>query len=80
VAIFRFPPPLPPSEKSISMEIFLWSSNIIPHNLVHSLCGLAVRVPGYRFQALPDFLKISGFGTGSTQPREYSRGATWKKK
>jgi hypothetical protein len=24
-----------------------------------------------RFQALPDFLRISGFGTGFTQPREY---------
>jgi hypothetical protein len=25
-----------------------------------------------RFQALPDFLRGSGSGTGSTQPREYS--------
>jgi hypothetical protein len=29
------------------------------------LCGLVVRVSGY-----PDFLKSSGSGTGSTQPRE----------
>jgi hypothetical protein len=29
-----------------------------------------------RFPALPD----SGSGTGSTQPREYNWGATWKKK
>jgi hypothetical protein len=34
------------------------------------LCGLVVRVPGYRFPALPDFLRSSGSGTGSTQPRE----------
>jgi hypothetical protein len=25
-----------------------------------------------RFPALPDFLKSSGSGTGSTQPREYN--------
>jgi hypothetical protein len=46
-------------------------------------CGLVVsswlqiqrsRVP---FPALPDFLS-SGSGTGSTQPREYNWGATWK--
>jgi hypothetical protein len=27
-----------------------------------------------RFPALPDFLSSSGSGTGSTQPREYTRG------
>jgi hypothetical protein len=32
-----------------------------------------------RFPALPDFFIISGSGTGSTQPREYNWGATWKK-
>jgi hypothetical protein len=32
------------------------------------------------FPALPDFLRSSGSGKGSTQPREYNRGATWKKK
>jgi hypothetical protein len=29
-----------------------------------------------RFSALPDFLRSSGSGTGSTQPREYNWGAT----
>jgi hypothetical protein len=39
------------------------------------LCGLVVKVPGYspevwiRVQVLPHFLRISGSGTGSTQPR-----------
>jgi hypothetical protein len=45
---------------------------------VDCLCDLVVRVPGYRsrgpvrFPALPDFLRSSGSGTGSTQPREYN--------
>jgi drug/metabolite transporter (DMT)-like permease len=33
-----------------------------------------------RFPTLRDFLRSSGSGTGSTQPLEYSWGATWKKK
>jgi hypothetical protein len=49
------------------------------------LCGLVVRVPGYRsrdpisISALPDFLRSSGSGMESTEPREYNRQATWKK-
>jgi hypothetical protein len=33
-----------------------------------------------RFPALPDFLRSSGSGTRSIQPREYHWGATLKKK
>jgi hypothetical protein len=33
-----------------------------------------------RFPALPDFLRGSRSGRGSTQPREDNWGATWKKK
>jgi hypothetical protein len=42
------------------------------------LCGLVVRIAGYiskapvQFPALPDFLRTSGSGTGSTQPCEYN--------
>jgi hypothetical protein len=32
------------------------------------------------FPALPDFLRSSGSGTGSTQPREDNWGATWMEK
>ena len=32
-----------------------------------------------RFPALTDFLSISGYGTGSTQPREVNWGTTWIK-
>jgi hypothetical protein len=47
------------------------------------LCGLVVRVSGYRSigpefdsRLLPDFLRSCGSGTGSTQPCEDNRGAT----
>jgi hypothetical protein len=33
-----------------------------------------------RFPELQDFLRSSGSGSGSTQPREYGSGATGKKK
>jgi hypothetical protein len=42
------------------------------------ICGLVVRVSGYISRgpgldpALPNFLRSSGSGTGSTQPREYN--------
>jgi hypothetical protein len=35
---------------------------------------------GQNSPALPDFLRSSGSGEGSAQPREYNWGATWKKK
>jgi hypothetical protein len=50
------------------------------------LCGLVASVlatdPEIRVQlpALPNFLRSSVSGTGSTQPREYKWRATWKKK
>jgi hypothetical protein len=37
---------------------------------------LQVQGSRVRFQALPDYLRSSGSGTGSTQPREDNRGAT----
>jgi hypothetical protein len=49
------------------------------------LCGLVVKVPGYRYRgpaSIPGaarfFLRSSGSGTGSTQPREDNWGTTWK--
>jgi hypothetical protein len=48
-------------------------------NVIDVACGLAVRVPGatdpevrVQFPPLPDLLRSSGSGTGSTQTREYS--------
>jgi hypothetical protein len=44
-----------------------------------SFC-LQIQRSRVRFLALPDFLRSRGSGTGSTQPREDSWGATWMKK
>jgi hypothetical protein len=60
------------------------NKNVIQNKTVHwtvlsrmetrdRLCGLVVRV---LFSDLPDFLKSSESGMGSTQPREYNLGAT----
>jgi hypothetical protein len=50
------------------------------------LCGLASEFLATDpevwvwFPAPPDFQRSSGAGTGSTRPREYNWGVTWKKK
>jgi hypothetical protein len=50
------------------------------------LCGVVVKVPGYRFRgpsSIPGttriFVRSSGSGTGSTQPRDDNWGATSRK-
>jgi hypothetical protein len=50
----------------------LWSSG-------HSF-WLQIQRSRVLFPALPDFLRTSGSGTWSTQPREDKWGATWMKK
>jgi hypothetical protein len=40
---------------------------------------LQIQKSGFDSRALPDFLRSGRSGTGSTQPREYNWGATWKK-
>jgi hypothetical protein len=49
----------------------LWSSS--------ESSWLQIQRSWIRFLSLPDFLRSSGSAMGSTQPREYNRGATWKK-
>jgi hypothetical protein len=58
--------------------------NNIYEDLKDRLCGLVVRRLGYRSGGPGSILgttrkKSSGSGTGSTQPREFNWGATWKK-
>jgi hypothetical protein len=76
--------PLDSTRSSKVNFIFATRHNGIYSDHCDRLCGL-VRVPGYRsrgpgFDSRRDFVRSSGSGTGSTWPREYNRGATWKKK
>jgi hypothetical protein len=55
------------------------STSIIVYAFLDRLCGLVVRVPFYRFRgpgfdssSLPDFLRSSESGMGSTQPHQYN--------
>jgi hypothetical protein len=81
ILVAPFEPLLKGFQSSLSFMYFKFM-----YLLQDRLCGLVVRVPGcrsrdpVRFPELPDFLRSSGSGTGFTQPREYNRGATWKKK
>jgi hypothetical protein len=52
-------------------------TNVTLHNKENMSVDPELRV---RFRALPDILRSSGSGTGSTQPREYNWEATWKNK
>jgi hypothetical protein len=51
------------------------STSVVP--VVREFLAADLEVP-VRFSALPDFLRGSGSGMESIQPREYNRGATWK--
>jgi hypothetical protein len=68
---------------SLQIENCFGKCRIIRNNLVlDRLCGLVVRVLGYRSGgpgSIPGTTrkKNSGPGTGSTQSREYDWGATW---
>jgi hypothetical protein len=67
-------------QQKILLLIFIFI--IIMHR--DRLCGQRSWLQTQRtrvwFPALPDFLRSSGSGTGSTQPREDNWGATWMEK
>jgi hypothetical protein len=88
-------PPLLSSGQSTWLQIgdvlcFLWGTNWIHICYVEESrpppwssgqsSWLHIQTSRIRFPARPEFLRNSGSGTGSTQPREYNWGDTWKKK
>jgi hypothetical protein len=63
------------------MSLNFYSIYVVLCAVLDRLCGLVVRVLGYRSGSpgsIPGTTrkKSSVSGTGSTQPREYNRGAT----
>jgi hypothetical protein len=71
------------SEHRRNMVSILLNGKLQRTYYMDRLCGLVVRVSGYRSRG-PGFdfrrYQIFGSGTGSTQPREDNWGATWMKK
>jgi hypothetical protein len=57
-----------------------FSMDNMPDRLSFSSQSSWLQIKRSGFAALPDFLRSSGSGTGSTQPHEYNSATTWKKK
>jgi hypothetical protein len=66
----------------IMVKLFWWYefTGIWWNCLLQLYSWLQIQRSRVRFPALSDFLRSSGSGTGSTQPREYNWGATWMEK
>jgi hypothetical protein len=78
---------VPSSQRTLLFSVsfnsrLLSATNLFRVQKFNRFCGLVVRVPGQRsrvrFPALPHFLRSSGSGTGSTQPRECEELLEWK--
>jgi hypothetical protein len=72
-------------------EIVLWAIVLLFSTFINTLLRpplwssgqsfrLQIPTSRVRFRTLPHFLRSRGSGTGSTQPREDTWGATWMKK